>query len=273
MGIKLYKPTTPGRRRMSGSDFQEITAKEPLKSLIVKKHRKVGRSKSGISVRHKGGGVKKKFRLLDLKGQKFNVLGIVKSIEYDPTRTARIALVSYRDGSKSYILAPQDLKVGDEVITAEKTPIKPGNRAKLKNIPTSTLIHNIELSPGRGGQIVRSAGTSATLLSKEGKYVTIQLPSKEIRKVLAECYASIGVLSFPEHSALKVGKAGRNRWRGIRPSVRGLAMAPNAHPHGGGEGRSSIGMPSPKSPWGKPTLGKKTRKKKPSDKLIIKRRK
>jgi large subunit ribosomal protein L2 len=273
MGIKSYKPTTPSKRGTLTADFAELTAKKPEKSLLFYKHRHVGRGNSGVSTRHKGGGVKKRFRLIDLKQEKLNIPGKVKAIEYDPTRTSRIALIFYKDGSKIYILAPQGLKVGDEIIAAEKTPNKPGNRAMLKFIPTSTSIHNVELQPGRGGQIARSAGNSAILLSKEGKYVTVQMPSKEIRKFLGECYASIGALSFPEHSALKIGKAGRNRWKGIRPSVRGLAMSPNSHPHGGGEGRSSIGMPSPKSPWGQKTLGYKTRKKNKINKLIIRKRK
>jgi len=273
MGIRKYQPFTPSRRKMSGLDFVEITTEKPTKSLLVKKNRKVGRANGRISSRRKGGGAKKQYRLVDFHQQKLNIPAKVLSIEYDPFRTARIAKIIYQDGEQSYILAPQDLKIGDKIICAESAPAKPANRAKLVNIPTSTAIYNIEIQPGKGGQIARSAGNSATLLSKEGKYVTIQLPSKEIRKVLASCAASIGVLSVPEHSAIKLGKAGRKRWLGKRPRVRGLAMSPNAHPHGGGEGRSSIGMPGPKTPWGKPTLGKKTRKKKPSDKLIIKKRK
>ncbi len=273
MGIKIYKSNTAGRRRMVGVDFSEITSKKPQKSLLAKKTQKAGRAKGRVSVRRKGGGAKQRYRKVDFNRKKLDIPAQVKSIEYDPNRTCRIAQIVYKDGQKSYILAPQELKVGDEVIAAEKVEAKAGNRAKLKNIITGAAIYNIEMNPGRGGQLTRSAGGSATLLSKEGKYVTIQLPSKEIRKILAECSASIGTLSVSEHSAIKLGKAGRKRWLGRRPRVRGLAMAPGAHPHGGGEGRSSIGLPGPKTPWGKPTLGKKTRKSKRSDKLIIKRRK
>lgn len=272
MGIKTYKPTTSGQRQKISPDFSGITTDKPEKSLLVKKIRKSGRSKGRISMRRKGGGAKQRYRLVDFKRQKLDMKAKVVTIEYDPNRTARIAKIIYQDGEKSYILAPQELKIGDEVITAHKVPLKPGNRAQLKNIPASSFIYNIEIQPGKGGQMVRSAGNSAILLSKEGKYVTIKLPSKEIRRVLSESFASIGSLSYPEHSVMKHGKAGRKRWLGIRPKVRGLAMSPGAHPHGGGEGRSSIGMPSPKTPWGKLTLGKKTRKKKSSDRLIIKRR-
>lgn len=273
MGIKTYKPKTPGQRQKTSIDFSEITNKKPEKSLLAKKTKKAGRAKGRISVRRKGGGAKQRYRFVDFKREKLNIPAKVLSIEYDPNRTARIAKIVYENGKKSYILAPQELKVGDKVLTTEKAPVKPGHRAKLKNIPPGSFIYNIEMQPGKGGQMVKSAGTSATLLSKEGKYATIQLPSKEVRKILAECFASIGSLSVPEHAAIKLGKAGRKRWLGKRPRVRGLAMSPGAHPHGGGEGRSSIGMPGPKTPWGKPTLGKKTRKKKQSDKLIIKRRK
>jgi len=273
MALKRYKPNAAARRKITGPDFKEITKKHPEKNLIGKISCSSGRAHGRISMRRKGGGVKNRYRIIDFKGQKLNIEGRVKSIEYDPNRSARIALVYYIDGSKNYILAPQGLKIDDKVICAEDAPGKTGNRAKLKNISAGSVIHNIEIHPGKGGQIVRAAGNSASLLSKEGKYVTIQLPSKEVRKVLSECYASIGALTFPENSLVKLGKAGRKRWLGMRPKVRGIAMAPNAHPHGGGEGKSSIGMSSPKSPWGKPTLGKKTRKPKPSDKLIIKRRK
>ena len=273
MAIKTYKPNTPGRRQMTAVDFSEITAQNPQKSLLAKKTKKAGRAKGRISVRRKGGGAKQRYRQIDFNRKKLDIPAKVLSIEYDPNRTCRIAQILYQDGQKSYILAPQELKVGDEVIAAEKVEAKPGNRAKLKNISSGSFIYNIEMNPGKGGQLVRTAGGSAVLLSKEDKYVTIQLPSKEIRKVLAECFATIGALSVPEHSAIKLGKAGRKRWLGKRPKVRGLAMAPDAHPHGGGEGSSSIGLPGPKTPWGKPTLGKKTRKPKRSDKLIIKRRK
>lgn len=273
MGIKIFKPTTPSRRKMSGPDFSEITEKKPDKSLLSKRKRNSGRSKGRVSVRRRGGGAKKRYRIIDFSGKKLDILAKVVSIEYDPNRTARIAKVQYKDNEKSYILAPQGLKVNDEIINSEKAPIKPGNRLKIKNIPTSTMIYNIEMQPGHGGQLVRSAGNTAMLLSKEGKYATIQLPSKEVRKILIECYASVGSLSYPENSAIKIGKAGRNRWLGKKPKVRGVAMSPNSHPHGGGEGRSSIGMPSPKTPWGKPTLGKLTRKNKKTDKFIVKRRK
>ncbi|HLC38644.1 MAG TPA: 50S ribosomal protein L2 [Patescibacteria group bacterium] len=273
MGIKKYKNTSQARRKMSGADFKEITAKKPQKSLIVKNNRKRGHTKAGISVGQRGGGAKRLFRKIDFLQNKLNLSAKVVSIEYDPNRTARIAQIVFSDGEKRYILAPQGLKVTDSVIFADKTPVKTGNRAKLKNLPTGTVLHNIELNPGRGGQTVRSAGASAQLLSKEGKYVTIQFPSREVKKVLAECSASIGALSFPENSLIKIGKAGRKRWQNIRPKVRGVAMSPNAHPHGGGEGRSSVGMPSPKTPWGKPTKGYKTRKRQASDRLIVKKRK
>lgn len=272
MALKKFKPFTPSRRFIVAPDFKEITKTKPEKGLSLKMVPKAGRSHGRVSVRHQGGGVKRKYRLIDFKQQKLDIPATVKAIEYDPNRTSRIALIVFKDGSKSYILAPHNIKVGDEVLTAEKTSSKPGNRMKLKNIIPGTLIYNLELTPGRGGQIARSAGNSATLLSKEGNYVTIQMPSKEIRKVPAESFASIGSLSFPEHKGEKIGKAGRNRLKGKRPQVRGVAMHPAAHPHGGGEGRSPVGMPSPKTPWGKPTAGKKTRRKKHSDKLIIKRR-
>ena len=273
MAIKRYKPTTPARRQMTGFDFSEITTQKPDKGLLQKKSNRAGRSAGKISMRRRGGGAKQRYRLVDLKRKKMDIPAKVVSIEYDPNRTCRIAKIIYDDGWKSYILAPQGLKIGDKVITSQDGSLKPGNRLKLKNIPTGSQIYNIEINPGKGGQIVRAAGQFASLLSKEEKYVTIQLPSKEVRKVLSECFASIGALSLPEKSLIKFGKAGRKRWFGRRPRVRGLAMAPNAHPHGGGEGRSSIGLSGPKSPWGKSTLGKKTRKSKPSDKLIIKRRK
>ena len=273
MGLKTYKPITPGRRQRVSPDFYEITKKKPEKSLLKKLVKKAGRSKGRISVRRRGGGAKRRLRVVDFKRQKLNIPAKVKAVEYDPNRTARVALIQYKDGQKCYILASSELKVGDEIVTSEKASQKPGNRMKLKNIIPGTFIYNIELTPGKGGQIVRAAGNSAVLLATEEKYATVQLPSKEIRKIPAESYASIGSLSHPEHKAEKLGKAGRKRWLGKRPKVRGKAMHPAAHPHGGGEGQSPIGMPTPKTPWGKPTLGKKTRKKKLSDKLIIKRRK
>lgn len=275
MGLKKYKPVTPGRRQMVTVDFAEITKKEPEKSLIVHLKKAAGRSKGKITVRHRGGGAKKFYRLVDFSqlsklGQPAKVL----AIEYDPYRTCRIALIQYEDGTKSYILAPLELKVGDIVECAEKTEIRVGNRAKLANIPVGTNIYNIELVPQKGGQLVRSAGTSASLIGKENGYCLIKLPSGEVRKISQNCFASIGILSVPEHSAQKLGKAGRSRWLGIRPTTRGKAMNPVDHPHGGGEGRTGIGLIHPKTPWGAPALGYKTRKpRKPSDKFIIKRKK
>ena len=274
MAIKRLKPTTPGRRGMTVLDFSELTKKEPEKSLTKPKKEKAGRSHGKISVRHRGGGVKRLYRQVDFKQDKWDIPAKVKAIEYDPNRSAFIALLVFADGEKRYIIAPQNIKEGDEIIFSEKAPIKPGNRLKLKNIPDGTQIYNIELEPGKGGQLARSAGTSAVLLGKDDKYAIVQLPSKETRKINLECAASIGVVSNPDHDEIKIGKAGRKRLMGIRPTVRGSAMYPAAHPHGGGEGKAGIGLPSPKTPWGAPTLGKKTRKpRKPSDKFIIKRRK
>jgi len=273
MAVKQYKPTSPGRRGMSGHTFEDITRKGPEKSLTQPLHRRAGRNHQGrISVRHRGGGHRRRYRLIDFKRDKDGVPGRVASIEYDPNRSARIALIFYADGEKRYIIAPLDLRVGDTIMSGERAEIRPGNALPLRNIPIGTVVHNIELYPGRGGQMVRAAGTSAQLLAKEGDYATLRLPSGEMRYVRQECRATIGQVGNTEHGNIKLGKAGRRRWLGWRPSVRGTAMDPDAHPHGGGEGRSSIGMPSPKTPWGQPTLGNRTRRNKRTDKYIIRRR-
>jgi len=273
MAIKTYKPTTPGRRHRSDLDFSGLTKKKPEKSLTKIINYKAGRNSNGrITVRHRGGRHKRLYRIIDFKRQKKDIPAKVVSLEYDPNRSAHIALLHFIDGAKAYILAPQELKLGQTVLAADKAPIKPGNALPLKNIPVGTIIHNIELTPGKGGQLVRSAGTAAILQSKD-KAAAIKLPSGEIRQVSLNCYATIGEVSNPELKNIKLGKAGRKRHMGFRPAVRGVAMHPGAHPHGGGEGRSGIGMPSPLSPWGKKTLGKKTRRKrKYSNKLIIKDR-
>jgi len=276
MAIKAYKPITPGRRGMTGLTFDEITKKKPTKKLLISLPKRAGRSKNGrITIRHRGGGFKKKYRLVDFKQDKIDMPAKVLSIEYDPYRTTYIALIEYEDKEQRYILAPEKLNVGQEIITSGKGELKTGNRFKLKNIPFGLPIHNIELYPGRGGQLVKAAGSSATIVGKDEdeKYVHIKMPSGEIRKINSECFASIGTLSKPEHTLVKIGKAGRTRWLGRRSKVRGKAQAPVAHPHGGGEGQNPIGLPSPKSPWGAPTLGKKTRKRKISDKMILKSRK
>ncbi|MGB4675225.1 MAG: 50S ribosomal protein L2 [Aggregatilineales bacterium] len=273
MAVKQYKPTSPGRRGMSGHTFEEITRKGPEKSLTQPLHRRAGRNHQGrISVRHRGGGHRRRYRLIDFKRDKDGVPGRVASIEYDPNRSARIALIFYADGEKRYIIAPLDLRVGDTIMSGERAEIRPGNALPLRNIPIGTVVHNVELYPGRGGQMARAAGTSAQLLAKEGDYATLRLPSGEMRYVRQECRATIGQVGNTEHGNIKLGKAGRRRWLGWRPSVRGTAMDPDAHPHGGGEGRSSIGMPSPKTPWGQPTLGNRTRRNKRTDKYIIRRR-
>lgn len=273
MAVKQYKPTSPGRRDMSGHTFEDITRKRPEKSLTEPLHRRAGRSHQGrISVRHRGGGHRRRYRLIDFKRDKDGVPGRVASIEYDPNRSARIALIFYADGEKRYIIAPLDLRVGDTIVSGERADIRPGNALPLRSIPIGTVVHNIELHPGKGGQMARAAGTSAQLLAKEGEYATLRLPSGEMRYVRQECKATIGQVGNTEHGNIKLGKAGRKRWLGWRPTVRGIAMDPAAHPHGGGEGRSPIGMPSPKTPWGQPTLGKKTRKNKRTDKYIIRRR-
>lgn len=273
--VKKYKPITPSRRKMTTSDFTEITTSKPEKSLVLNLPQRAGRNAQGkITVRHRGGGVKRKYRIVDYKREKIEIPARVLSVEYDPYRSARIAKVVYKDGEKRYILAPKRLKVGDEVITCRKRgEIKPGNRFPLGSIPLGNLVYNIELHLGKGGELVRSAGNSAQILAKDGNYVHLKMPSGEIRKIYKKCMATIGEVGNPEHENIVLGKAGRKRWIGIRPTVRGKAMAPVSHPHGGGEGGSPIGLASPKSPWGKPTLGKKTRKRKTTDKFIVRKRK
>jgi ribosomal protein L2, bacterial/organellar len=273
VAIKNYKPTSNGRRNMTSLDFSEITTDKPEKSLLIKNPKRAGRNHQGrITTRHHGGGHKHQYRLIDFKRQKDGVRGIVKTIEYDPNRSANISLVQYEDGVKTYILAPRGIQVGQEIMSGEDVDIRTGNALPLSNIPVGTFIHNIELKPGKGGQLVRSAGGSAQVLGKEGKYVLVRLSSGENRLILASCRATIGTVGNEQHELVTIGKAGRNRWLGKRPAVRGSAMNPNDHPHGGGEGKTGIGMPSPLSPWGKPTLGKKTRRKKESDKLIVRGR-
>lgn len=274
MGIKTYKPYTPSRRFLTGLDNSDITAKASVSSLLVKIPVTSGRNNNGrITSRHKEGGAKKLYRIIDFKRRKFGVPGVVEAIEYDPNRNCRIALIKYADGEKRYILQPSSLAVGDEVMAAEAgLDIKPGNAMKLKNIPLGTILHNIEMQPGHGGQIARSAGGYAQLMGKEEKYVILRLPSGEMRQVLAECMATVGTVGCEEWANVVLGKAGRNRYRGIRPQTRGSAMNPIDHPHGGGEGKKNSGR-HPVTPWGKPTKGAKTRKKKASDKLIISRRK
>jgi len=273
VAIKKYNPTSPGRRNMSGFTFDEITKDKPEKSLLIAKKSKAGRNFRGkVTVRHRGGGEKRYLRIIDFKRDKFDIPGKVASIEYDPNRSARIALIHYVDGEKRYIIAPVGLNVGDTVMSGSNAEIKPGNSMPMKNMPTGTQIHNIEVQKGRGGQLVRSAGGSAQLMVKEGDYVLIRLPSSEIRRVHSDCIATIGQIGNLEHQNISLGKAGRRRHMGWRPTVRGSAMSPRDHPHGGGEGRSPIGMPGPKTPWGKPALGYKTRKPKASDKMIVKRR-
>ena len=272
MALKKFKPTSPGRRHMTVSTFEEITAKEPEKSLVepLKKHS--GRNAQGrITTRHRGGGHKRRYRIIDFKRDKEGVPGRVSSIEYDPNRSANIALITYADGEKRYILAPSNLHVGDTVMAGPEADIKVGNALKLKDMPLGTVIHNIELKPGKGGQMVRSAGAEAQLLAKEGKYAHIRLPSGEVRLVHVECKATIGQVGNLEHENITLGKAGRKRWLGIRPTTRGVAMNPSDHPHGGGEGKAPVGG-IPQTPWGKGAHGVRTRKKKPSDRLIVKRR-
>ncbi len=273
MPIKVYKPTSPGRRGMSASTFEEITRTRPEKSLLRPLKKKAGRNFRGkVTVRHQGGGHKRRYRVIDFKRDKFGVMGRVATIEYDPNRSARIALVVYADGEKRYMIAPLGLKVGDMVMSGPQAEVRVGNALPISNIPTGTNIHNIELHLGKGGQLVRSAGTSAQLMAKEGRYAHVRLPSGEVRLINVDCLATIGQVGNTEHGNISLGKAGRKRWMGIRPSVRGSAMDPSSHPHGGGEGRSPIGMPGPKSPWGKPTLGYKTRRNKSTDKWIVRRR-
>ena len=274
MGIKTYNPYTPSRRQMTGSDFSEITKTTPEKSLLESKKRKAGRNAQGkITVRHRGGGAKKKYRIIDFKRKKDGIPATVVGIEYDPNRSANIALICYADGEKAYILAPEGLTDGMTVMNGAGAEVRVGNCLPLSEIPVGTQIHNIELYPGKGGQLVCSAGNSAQLMAKEGKYATLRLPSGEMRMVPIICRASIGVVGNGDHNLINVGKAGRKRHMGIRPTVRGSVMNPNDHPHGGGEGKTSIGRPGPCTPWGKPALGLKTRKKnKSSNKLIVRRR-
>ena len=274
MGIKTYNPYTPSRRNMTGSDFSEITKSTPEKSLLVSLSKNSGRNNQGkITVRHRGGGAKKKYRIIDFKRNKDGIPATVIGIEYDPNRTANIALISYADGQKAYILAPAGLTDGMKVMNGPEAEVRVGNCLPLANIPVGTQVHNIELHPGKGGQLVRSAGMSAQLMAKEGKYATLRLPSGEMRMVPINCRATVGVIGNGDHSLINIGKAGCKRHMGIRPTVRGSVMNPNDHPHGGGEGKTSIGRPGPCTPWGKPALGLKTRKKnKQSNKLIVRRR-
>ncbi len=273
MAVKVYRPTSPGRRGMTGSTFDEITKTKPEKSLLKPRKSNAGRNNQGrLTVRHRGGGAKRMLRIIDFKRDKIGVPGKVVAIEYDPNRSARIALIFYADGDKRYILAPLGLSVGDTIKSGDGAEIKPGNALPLRLMPSGTLIHNIELQKGRGGQLVRSAGMAAQIIAKEGKYTLIRLPSGESRRINSDCIATIGQVGNVDHQGIKIGKAGRKRWMGWRPTVRGSAMTPRDHPHGGGEGRSPIGLPGPKTPWGKPALGYKTRKPKASDKLIVKRR-
>jgi len=271
--IKEYKPTSPGRRGGTGSTFEEITKWSPEKSLVRPLKSKAGRNNQGrITVRHRGGGAKRMYRVIDFKRDKRDMPGEVIAIEYDPNRSSRIALIQYTDGERRYILSPIGLKVGDKIIAGEKADIKVGHCMPLKSIPTGTSIHNIEMSIGKGGQLVRSAGAVAQLMAKEGDYALIRMPSSELRKIRLECYATIGQIGNADHQHIKLGKAGRKRHMGIRPTVRGSAMTPRDHPHGGGEGRCPIGMPGPKTPWGKPTLGYRTRKNKRTSNMIVRRR-
>lgn len=275
MATKKYSPTSPSRRFMTVQDFSELTKKKPEKSLLDSLKNRAGRNNTGrITVRHRGGGNRAKYRIIDFKRDKDGIKAVVSAIEYDPNRTANIALLTYTDGEKRYILAPNQLKVGDEIQSGVDADIKPGNALPIANIPVGTLIHNIELKPGKGAQLVRSAGSAAQLMAKEGDYAHVRLPSSEVRLISMNCKATIGQVGNLEHENITIGKAGRKRWLGIRPTVRGVVMNPVDHPHGGGEGKSPIGKPGPVTPWGKPTLGLKTRKKKkPSDKFIVKRRK
>jgi large subunit ribosomal protein L2 len=273
MAVKVYKPITPGQRNMTGYGFEEITKTEPERALIQPLKRHGGRNALGrITVRHRGGGHRRYIRIVDFKRDKLGIPAKVTAIEYDPNRTSRLALVTYADGEKRYILAPQGLRVGDTVTAGPQAEIRTGNSLPLSNIPVGTLVHNIELKNGKGGQLVRSAGTAAQLLAKEGEYAQVRLPSGEVRLVLQSCFATIGQVGNLDHSNIKLGKAGRKRHMGIRPTVRGSAMSPRDHPHGGGEGRQPIGMPGPKTPWGKPTLGYKTRRNKKTDQYIVRRR-
>ena len=274
MGIRKYNPYTPSRRNMTSSDFAEITASKPEKSLTVSLKKNAGRNNQGkITVRHHGGGSRRKYRIIDFKRRKDNIPAKVLTVEYDPNRTANIALICYADGEKAYILAPNGLQVGQTVMNGEQAEVRTGNCLPLQNIPVGTEVHNVELYPGKGGQLVRSAGNSAQLMAKEGKYATLRLPSGEMRMVPIICRATVGQVGNIDHELINIGKAGRKRHMGIRPTVRGSVMNPNDHPHGGGEGKTGIGRPGPSTPWGKPALGLKTRKqKKASNKLIVRRR-
>lgn len=273
MTIKIYKPTSPGRRGMSGFSFDEITRTEPERSLVRPGRKITGRNNQGrVTVRHRGGGHKRLYRVVDFRRDKFGVPGRVASIEYDPNRSARIALVVYADGEKRYIVAPLGLQVGNQIQSGSEAEVRMGNALPLKNIPLGTVVHNVELQPGRGGQLARSAGVGAQLMAKEGDYAMLRLPSGELRRVPLVCMATVGQVGNPEHANIKIGKAGRKRWQGWRPAVRGVAMEPNSHPHGGGEGRTPVGMPGPKTPWGKPAMGYKTRKNKRTEKFIVRRR-
>jgi large subunit ribosomal protein L2 len=273
MPVKVYKPTSAGRRGMTGHSFEEITKSTPERSLTEALRKHGGRNSSGrVTVRHRGGGHKRRYRVIDFKRNKFDVTAEVIAIEYDPNRTSRIALLQYEDNERRYIVAPLGLKVGDRVASGEKAQLRIGDALQIRDIPVGTLIHNIELLPGKGGQLARSAGASAQLLAKEGKYAQVRMPSGEMRLINDQCMATIGQVGNTDHSNVKLGKAGRTRWMGIRPTVRGSAMDPASHPHGGGEGRSPIGMPGPKTPWGKPALGKRTRTNHRTDKFIVRRR-
>ena len=274
MAIKKYRPTSPARRQMTVSTFEEITKKEPERTLLAPNRKTGGRNSYGkITVRFRGGGTKQKYRIVDFKRDKDNIPAKVSSIEYDPNRSANIALLVYADGEKRYILAPNGLKVGDSIMSGAKADIRVGNALPLLNIPLGSVIHNVELKPGKGGQLVRSAGNMAQLMAREGKYAQVRLPSGEVRMVSVNCKATLGQVGNLDHENINIGKAGRNRWLGRKSHVRGVVMNPNDHPHGGGEGKSPVGMPSPVTPWGKPTLGYKTRKKsKQSSKFIVKRR-
>ncbi len=273
MAVKIYKPKTPGQRHKTSYTFEEITKTTPERSLIYVRKNTAGRNSSGrVTVRHRGGGMKRQIRIVDFRREKTGIPAKVSAIEYDPNRTARLALLTYADGEKRYILAPIGVKVGDTLLSGPGSEIRPGNNLPLANIPVGTTIHAIELQPGKGAQIGRSAGTAAQLLAKEGKYAHVRMPSGEVRLVLQDCSASIGQVGNVDHSNVKLGKAGRKRHLGRRPEVRGSAMSPRDHPHGGGEGRTSIGMPGPKTPWGKPALGYKTRRNKRTDKMIIRHR-
>lgn len=273
MAVKVYKPTSAGRRGMTGHSFEEITKSTPQRSLTEAIRKHGGRNNTGrVTVRHRGGGHKRRYRIIDFKRNKFDVPAQVIAVEYDPNRSARIALVEYEDGEKRYIIAPLGLKVGDRVANGELSQLRVGDALEIRDIPVGTTIHNIELLPGKGAQLVRSAGSSAQLLAKEGKYAQVRMPSGETRLISERCMATIGQVGNTDHSNVNLGKAGRKRWLGIRPTVRGSAMDPASHPHGGGEGRSPIGMPGPKTPWGKPAMGKKTRTNRRTDKFIVRRR-